>query len=69
MKFIKLAEGSFDNNNVVFVFVMLPLPLVAEMGCVILLWHSLGLPYNYFEISTETEVSPEAGRRLNAIMF
>ena len=23
--------------------------LVLGMGCVILLWHSLGLPYNYFE--------------------
>ena len=25
--------------------------LVLGMGCVILLWHSQGLPYNYFVIS------------------
>ena len=25
--------------------------LVLGMGCILLLWHSLGLPYNYFELS------------------
>ena len=39
---------SFTCNYVVsvrrgFLFLM-----VLGMGCVILLWHSLGLPYNYF---------------------
>ena len=29
-----------------------PLPLVLGMGCVILFWHSQGLPYNYFEYCT-----------------
>ena len=25
--------------------------LVLGMGCIILLWHSMGRPYNYFKIS------------------
>ena len=39
---------SFTFNYVVSVrrgFIFL---WVLEVGCVILLWHSLGLPYNYF---------------------
>ena len=30
----------------------LEFPLVLGMGCVILLWHSLSLPYNYFVTTT-----------------
>ena len=29
------------------------LNLVIGMGCVILLWHSLGLPYNYFALNVQ----------------
>ena len=28
---------------------MFPVALDARLGCVSLLWHSLGLPYNYFD--------------------
>ena len=44
---------SFTGNYVVSVRRGFLFLLVVGMGCVILLWHSLGLPYNYFStIST-----------------
>ena len=42
---------SFTCNYVVFVWRGFLFLWVLGMGYVILLWHSLSLPYNYFEIS------------------
>ena len=40
---------SFTCNYVVSVRRGFLFLLVPGMGCVILLWHTLGLPYNYFD--------------------
>ena len=42
---------SFTCNYVVSVRRDFLFPLVLGISCVILLWHSLGLPYNYFDPS------------------
>ena len=39
---------SFTFNYVIFVRWGFLFLLVLGIGCVMLLWHSLGLPYNYF---------------------
>ena len=44
---------SFPCNYVVFVWRGFPFLWVLGMGYVILLWHSLSLPYNYFEKKNE----------------
>ena len=49
---------SFTYNYVVSVRGGLFLLLVLGMGCVILLWHPLGLPYNYFEERTVVLIVP-----------
>ena len=40
---------SFTCNYVIFSLRGFLFLLVLEMGCAILLWHSLGLQYNHFE--------------------
>ena len=55
---------SFTCNYVVFVWRGFLFPWVLVMGYVILLWHSLSLPYNYFEhyerlLNVEFEYDPE----------
>ena len=44
---------SFTCNYVVFVWRGFLFLWVLGMGYVILLWHSLSLPYNYFELAKE----------------
>ena len=44
----------FTCNNVVFVWRCFLFLWVLGMGYVILLWHSLSLPYNYFDVIRST---------------
>ena len=46
---------SFSCNYVVVLSGGFLLRLVLGIGYVILLWNSLGLPYNYFKICTDTQ--------------
>ena len=48
----------FTCNYVVFVWRGFFFLLVLGMGYVILLWHSLSLPYNYFLNAFKTNVKP-----------
>ena len=41
-------------------------PFVFGMGCVILLWHSLGFPYNYFSSVCETILTLKAPHTIKA---
>ena len=53
---------SFTCNYVVFVWRGFLFLWVLGMGYVILLWHSLSLPYNYFTLSVDREDSLTSSR-------
>ena len=53
----------FTCNNVVFVWRCFLFLWVLGMGYVILLWHSLSLPYNYFVKWTDTSLHTASSSR------
>ena len=55
----------FTCNYVVSVWRVFLFLWVLEMGYVILLWHSLSLPYNYFEKQTNLSRINESKHMLN----
>ena len=60
----------FTFNYVVFVWRGFLFLWVLGMGYVILLWHSLGLPYNYFELNYVVTRVPTLTRNgLNGLGF